>query len=163
AAPNDRLMMDNAVTNSINSGVTYVVAAGNDNHDASFNYPADVAAALTVGAVDWNGNRWIFNGSAGSNWGPGIDLFSPGAFVLSAQVNVQLGGDCAIWNGLNNTECHATGTSMAAAHVSGMAAMYLQGRTGLGACNFPIEGAAPPSGANLSTCPDRVTRYIKAN
>jgi len=98
-----------------------------------------------------------------SNWGPGVDLFAPGVFVLSAQVNIQLGGDCAIWNGTNNTECHATGTSMATAHVSGMAAMYLQGRTGLGACNFPIEGPAPPSNANLSTCPDRVVRYIKAN
>ena len=160
---NDHLMMDSAIVNSINSGVTYVLIAGNANRDARNYYPGDVAAGLTIGAVDWNGNRWINNANEGSNFGPGVDLFAPGVFILSAQVSVQLGGDCAIWNGTNTTECHATGTSQAAPHVAGTVAMYLQGRTGLGACNFPISGPAPPTNANLSTCPDRVARYIKAN
>lgn len=155
----ERDAMDFAVNNSINSGVTYVVAAGNANQDARNFYPADVTAALTVGAVDWNGNRTSF-----SNWGPAVDIFAPGVFVVSAQTGV--GGspfsDCAFWNGTNSAECRSSGTSQAAAHVAGAVAIYLQGRAGLSNCAaFSIDGPAPPSG-NRSTCPDRVARFIKA-
>ena len=154
--------IDSAVNSSINNGVTYVVAAGNSNADARTFHPASVTAALTVAAIDSDGNRW-----AQSNWGPGIDLFAPGVFIVSAQSGVELGGDCAIWNGSNTSECRATGTSMAAPHVAGAVAMYLQGRTALGSnvCNvFPISGSvlATTANANLSTCPDRVARYLKA-
>lgn len=151
--------IDSAVSSSIGSGVTYVVAAGNENQDARNDSPARVVAALTVGAVDWNGNRPSF-----SNWGPGVDLFAPGVDVLSAQTGNQMGpGDCAIWDGSNTDACWTSGTSMASPHVAGMVAMYLQGRTGLNNCTFPIEGPAPPTNANLSTCPDRIQRFIKAN
>jgi subtilisin family serine protease len=157
----ERDSIDLAVNNSINSGVTYVVIAGNDNQDARNFYPADVAAALTVGAVDWTANRASF-----SNWGPGVDIFAPGVFIVSAQTGV--GGspftDCAFWNGTNTSECRNSGTSQAAPHVAGAVAIYLQNRTGLSNCNpFPITGPAPQTAANLSTCPDRVNRYIKAN
>src|SRR6185503_19922194 len=142
------------------SGVTYVVSAGNSNANANNFYPANVANALTVGAVDWTGNRWVFSGSQGSNWGPGVDLFAPGVQVVSALTGNAM--PCA-WNGNNNTECQSTGTSIAAPHVAGAVAMYLQGRTGVTGCSsFPIQGVAPAS-ANLSSCPDRVTRYVKAN
>jgi subtilisin family serine protease len=149
--------IDSAVNHSINNGVTYVIIAGNANADARNFHPADVEAALTVGAVDWNGNRPTF-----SNWGPGVDLFAPGVDVVSAQTGNQMGGYCAIWNGSNTSECRASGTSMAAPHVAGVAAMYMQGRPGVTGCGaFPIQGPAPANG-NLSNCPDRVARFIKA-
>lgn len=59
--------VDAAVNNSINSGVTYVVSAGNNTDDASNYYPADLASALTVGAVDWTVSRASdSNGAVGS-------------------------------------------------------------------------------------------------
>jgi subtilisin family serine protease len=163
---NDNAMVDVAVSNSINSGVTYVIAAGNSNVDARTFHPAAVEPALTVGAVDWTASRWVHNASTGSNLGPGIDLFAPGVFVVSAQTGQAGGplGDCQFWNGTNTDECRDSGTSMAAPHVAGAVAIYLQNRTGLSNCSpFPITGRAPQQAANLSTCPDRIARYIKAN
>jgi subtilisin family serine protease len=145
--------VETAVANSINSGVTYVVSAGNDGVDARSTSPANVPAALTVGAVDWNGVRPTF-----SNWGTGVDLFAPGVQVVSALT----GNFLCTWNGTNSEECQVNGTSQASPHVAGAVAMYLQGRPGVTNCgSFPIDGAAP-SGGNLSGCPDRVARYIKA-
>ena len=146
--------VETAVTNSLAAGVTYVVSANNGNTDARNQSPSNVTDALTVGAVDWNGIRPTF-----SNWGPGVDLFAPGVQVVSALTGNFM--PCA-WNGSNTSECQVNGTSQAAPHVAGAVAMYLQGRPGVTGCNlFPIQGVAPASG-NLSTCPDRVTRFIKA-
>ena len=152
--------IETAVTNSIASGVTYVVSANNFNTDARSHSPANVPDALTVGAVDWNGNRWIVSSFTGSNWGPAVDLFAPGVFVVSALTGNFM--PCA-WNGSNTSECAATGTSMAAPHVAGAVAMYLQGRQGVTGCSaFPIDGSALNLTGNFSTCPDRVARFIKA-
>ncbi len=145
--------LEAAVQNAINQGITIVVAAGNNNADANIGAPANVAAALTVGAVDWNGIR-----SPVSNWGPGVDLFAPGIQVVSASTgNICNGGNS------NSAFCLLSGTSHAAPHVTGAVAMYLQGRPGQVNCNVnPIQGTAPASG-NLSTCPDRVSQFVKAN
>ena len=151
-----------AVNNSINSGTTYVVIAGNAGLNAANYVPADVDNAITVGAVDFRGARWGL-----SNWGPRVDIWAPGVQVLSAQASTLMFGNCAIWNGSNTSECYADGTSMAAPHVAGAVAQYLQGRTGLGGnvcAIFPINVSVlnASANANLSTCPDRVARFIKA-
>ena len=147
--------VETAVTNSLAAGVTYVVAAGNNNADAATNQsPANVPGALTVGAVDWNGNRPSF-----SNWGPGVDLFAPGVSIVSALT----GNFLCFWDGSNSSSCILSGTSFASSHVAGAVAMYLQGRPGQTSCGpNPIQGMAPASG-NVSGCPDRVSRFIVAN
>ena len=150
------LGIETAVQNSLNAGVTYVVAAGNNNSDARTIAPANVAGALTVGAVDWNGIRPSF-----SNWGPGVDIFAPGVSVVSALT----GNFLCTWDGSNSSFCLVSGTSMASPHVAGVVALYLQNRTAVSnVCgSFPINGSALTLTANVSTCPDRVARFIAAN
>jgi subtilisin family serine protease len=100
--------LDAAIRNSIASGVTYAVAAGNDGLPASLYSPARVQQAITVGASDKKDARASF-----SNWGARLDLFAPGVDITSAS------------NASDNGKATFSGTSMASPHVAGAAALYL--------------------------------------
>jgi subtilisin family serine protease/regulation of enolase protein 1 (concanavalin A-like superfamily) len=100
---------DQAVRRSIAAGVTYVLAAGNENLDVSSYSPARTAEAITVGATDDTDVRASF-----SNFGPGIDLFAPGVAVDAADYT----SDTALTS--------LSGTSMASPHVAGVVALYLE-------------------------------------
>jgi subtilisin family serine protease len=101
--------LDTAVANSINDGVTYAIAAGNNNKDACRYSPARVPAALTVGATTSTDARASY-----SNYGSCVDLFAPGSSIKSD------------WIGSNTATNTISGTSMATPHVTGVAALYLQ-------------------------------------
>ena len=101
--------LDTAVNNSINTGLTYVLAAGNSNKSACDISPARVGSAITVGATDIADQRASF-----SNFGLCVDLFAPGVDITSA------------WYTSDTATQIQQGTSMAAPHVAGAAAMYLQ-------------------------------------
>lgn len=101
---------DMAVRNSIASGITYVVAAGNSNAPACNYSPADVAEAITVGATNSSDTRASF-----SNYGTCVDLFAPGESVTSD------------FNASNSSTGVWSGTSFSAPHVAGVAALYLAG------------------------------------
>jgi subtilisin family serine protease len=102
-----------AVEDSIADGIVNVAAAGgfgiSGGGYACNVTPANVPDALAVGATTDLDVRW-----AGSAEGPCLDIFAPGEWITSAGSS----SDTAV--------ATMTGTSMATAHVSGVAAQYLQ-------------------------------------
>ncbi|CCO34572.1 peptidase S8/S53 subtilisin kexin sedolisin [Rhizoctonia solani AG-1 IB] len=86
---------DNAVTNALNAGIHVVVAAGDQNVDASTISPARVTAAVTVGAVAANGSKLSTSnfGSVVDVWGPGRNV--PVAWISSPNAALTLVGTTA--------------------------------------------------------------------
>ncbi|WP_375764763.1 Ig-like domain-containing protein [Archangium gephyra] len=102
--------LDEAVTRSINAGVVYTVAAGDQQSTACQRSPGRVPAALTVGASDSTDGRYLYSNSDSC-----LDLYAPGVDIPSA------------WSTSDTSANTISGTSMAAAHVAGVAALYLEG------------------------------------
>lgn len=100
--------INQAVTNSIASGVTYVVGAGNSAADACKFSPSSVSRALVIAASSQNDGFASF-----SNFGSCVDMLAPGVGITSA------------WIGSASAINTISGTSMASPHVAGAAALYL--------------------------------------
>lgn len=97
----------------ISNGITVIVAAGNDGCDSCLQTPAFAPNVITVGASNSMDQAALF-----SDFGKCVDIYAPGEYILSA---------CA--KALCDSELKYTylsGTSMAAPHAAGVAAMIYQ-------------------------------------
>jgi len=117
--------LDTAVKNSAASGVFYSLAAGNQGADACSYSPARAGAGANNGIVTTAATTSSDAERSSSNYGSCVDIWAPGTSVLSTRMG---GGTTTM-----------SGTSMAAPHVGGGAALYLSKNTG--ASPSAVEGA----------------------
>jgi subtilisin family serine protease len=136
--------MHAAICSTVDSGVTFVVAAGNETADAATSTPAAYDEVVTVSALA------DFDGQAGggaaptcradeddtfasfSNYGADVDVIAPGVCITSTWMG---GGYDTI-----------SGTSMASPHVAGGAALYAA--TNPGATPAQVQSALESAGSS---------------
>lgn len=131
-----------AICKVVHSGIVVVVAAGNWRIDSSLFFPARYDEVITVSAVtELDGEGPNGSGGAGypdnalwgsSNFGIDVDIAAPGALVLSTLPDGQYG--------------EMSGTSMAAPHVAGAAALWI------------VENGRPRNAAEVQQVRDELVR-----
>lgn len=110
----DSQALDAAVRDALSAGITVVAAAGNAASDASAFSPAGLtdAGVIVVGSAEADGGRSDY-----SNYGSSVDLYAYGSNIL-----------CCANDG---AYVEATGTSVAAPHVSALAALLAMTHEGI--------------------------------
>ena len=124
-------VVENAVTHAYKKGVVVVAAAGNSGK--SVGYPAAYEGAIAVSATDKNdGIAWF------SSRGPEVAIGAPGVGVTQQTICEAGKNKCEQWGVFN-------GTSMAAPHVAGAAAILVgQGITDPDAVKATLQSTATP-------------------
>lgn len=100
-------LIENAVRKAYAAGMILVAASGNYGKGTVL-YPGAMKECISVGNYDVNAHR--YNSTMSSN--PYMDVCAPGTEIFSCD----LGGDYGVYSG----------TSMAAPHVSGLCALYIE-------------------------------------
>lgn len=101
-----------AVSYALSKGIVVVAAVGNGGLDSGVQYPAAIEGVIAVGAVGQVDG--LLERASFSSTGPGIDLVAPGKNVLTYDAGTT-------WYRLT----YLDGTSYAAPHVAGVAALML--------------------------------------
>lgn len=104
-----------AVERVVDAGIVMVLSAGNDRVNGAIGTPAAAPSAITVGATITDTDRrasFSSRGPAGRTWAAKPEVAAPGFNITSAY--------------LKGATIKANGTSMAAPHVAGAAALILE-------------------------------------
>ena len=135
--------LDAAVQRLMLLGFTVVVSAGNDNADACGQSPARAPGAITVAASDRADAKAAF-----SNWGTCVTLWAPGAGIAAAG------------HAQPTAVVTMNGTSMAAPHAAGAAALLLQGDPTLAPVRVRERLMAQATPGRITTAPGTMTRSL---
>jgi subtilisin family serine protease len=141
--------INDAVKDLTDAGVVVIVAAGNDNEDASTSSPASAASAITVGAIDASDDTK----ASFSNFGSVLDIFAPGVNILSSFIGSNIATEVL------------SGTSMACPQVAGLSAylMALEGISGPDKLDARIKELATASSARVQDNVKGTTNLIANN
>ncbi|MER5205550.1 S8 family serine peptidase [Streptomyces sp. NPDC002825] len=177
-----------AINGAVSRGTTVVVAAGNSNANASGFTPANCSGVITVASTNRAGSRSYY-----SNYGTIVDVAAPGGETRNATdtPGTVTTPENAIYSTLNSgttvqsTETYKPyqGTSMAAPHIAGLAALLKSAKSTLtpadiestikanarplpgtctGGCGTGIADAAKSVDAVLNTTPPSGTVFTNA-
>jgi serine protease len=117
-----------AINDAVAMGATVVVAAGNDATDASQVFPASCNNVITVAASDLRG----YLATRYSNYGATVEIMAPGGDVRrDDNADGHPDGILSMVHPSAGTYAYYNGTSMAAPHVAGVAALLLAQQPGL--------------------------------
>jgi subtilisin family serine protease len=165
--PASSTVLENAVTSASSAGALLIAAAGNDAVSDPM-YPAAYTSVVSVSALGPDGQLASY-----SNYGTTIDIAAPGGDVADGDATFGVWStawnyvsDVPIWDG-----SQWNGTSMAAPHVSGVAALLLARESGLTASqlrdrllNYAVDiGVAGPDnlyGSGLLNARNTLTQTL---
>ena len=131
--------MDQAVLDAKNAGITVVAAAGNNTMDTAQVSPAHLTdeGVVIVGAVDSAGNLASY-----SNYGSSVDAYVYGNAIYC----------CSKDGGYT----YATGTSMSAPHLAGLASLLILTHNGISPAEVEIRIKNSTDSSLLYNIPDLI-------